>query len=103
MTTPFKRFCKCQAKRGLLKGAIAARQLALVEAVSPDAMVDIAVDAGSLGAQIAGAGMGGSMMALVADEAVNDVIAAMHEQYYVPSGIDDNVVICDSIQGVCIL
>lgn len=68
-----------------------------------DEMVDIALGAGAIGAQISGAGMGGSMMALVKAEMVNSVIDAMHERYYVPHGFEVNVIVANSIQGAGIL
>ena len=68
-----------------------------------DEMVDIAMEAGAVGAQISGAGMGGSMMALVREENVQDVIDAMHEKYYMPHGFEDNVIVANAIQGAGIL
>ena len=68
-----------------------------------DEMVDIALGAGAVGAQISGAGMGGSMMALVKEENITAVIAAMHTGYYEPRGLEDNVIVANSIQGAGIL
>lgn len=68
-----------------------------------DDMVDIALKAGAIGAQISGAGMGGSMMALVKEENVRAVVDAMHEGYYKPHGFKDNVIVATAIQGACIL
>jgi len=68
-----------------------------------DDMVDIALGTGAIGAQISGAGMGGSMMALVKEEHVKAVIEAMHERYYKPHGFEDNVIVATAIQGGCIL
>jgi galactokinase len=68
-----------------------------------DEMVDIALETGAIGAQISGAGMGGSMMALTKEENVKAVIQAMHERYYTPHGFEDNVIIATAIQGACIL
>ncbi|MDP2984257.1 MAG: hypothetical protein Q8O92_13130, partial [Candidatus Latescibacter sp.] len=68
-----------------------------------DDMVDIAMESGAIGAQISGAGMGGSMMALVKEENVRRVIDAMHERYYQPHGFEDNVIVATAIQGAGIL
>lgn len=68
-----------------------------------DNMVDIAIDAGAVGAQISGAGMGGSMMALVKEKDADIVIEAMHNKYYVPHGFDDNVIVANAIEGAGIL
>jgi len=71
--------------------------------VEIDEMVDIAMDAGAVGAQISGAGMGGSMMALVREQDVQAVVDAMHSKYYVSHGFDDNVIVANAIQGAGIL
>jgi N-acetylgalactosamine kinase len=68
-----------------------------------DEMVDIAMEAGAVGAQISGAGMGGSMMALVREEDADAVAAAMHARYYEPHGIEDNLIVASSIEGAGIL
>ena len=51
-----------------------------------DHMVDRARRAGAIGAQIAGAGMGGSMIALVPVEAQQSVIEAITEKHQTPTG-----------------
>jgi N-acetylgalactosamine kinase len=68
-----------------------------------DDMVDIALESGAVGSQISGAGMGGSMMALVKEENVRSVIEGMHEKYYMPHGFQDNVIVATAIQGAGIL
>lgn len=55
-----------------------------------DAMVDIALAAGALGAQITGAGLGGSMMALVDVKLEEAVVKAMTDRYFEPRGIEPN-------------
>lgn len=51
-----------------------------------DHMVDSARSAGAIGAQIAGAGLGGSMIALVPVDAQQDVIDALTHGYRTPTG-----------------
>ncbi len=68
-----------------------------------DEMVDIAIEAGAVGAQISGAGMGGSMMALVKEENVKAVIDAMRTKYYEPHGFEENVIVAEAVQGAGIL
>jgi len=53
-----------------------------------DRMVDIALANGALGAQISGAGLGGSMMALVQDGSVPALVNAMEKEYYRPQAIE---------------
>jgi len=51
-----------------------------------DRMVDIALAAGATGAQVSAAGLGGSVMVLVEDDASDGVIEAMTKRYYDPAG-----------------
>jgi hypothetical protein len=51
-----------------------------------DRMIDMARSAGAVGAQIAAAGLGGSMTALVPVEAQQDVISALADGYQTPTG-----------------
>ncbi len=51
-----------------------------------DQMVDIALAAGALGAQVSGAGLGGSVMVLVGDDQADGVIEAMTKRHYDPAG-----------------
>ena len=55
-----------------------------------DAMVDIALEAGAVGAQVSGAGLGGSMMALIEAAREDDLVRAMRREYYTPRGIEPN-------------
>lgn len=68
-----------------------------------DEMVDIAMETGAVGAQVSGAGMGGSMMVLVRKEDADSVAAAMHSRYYEPHGIEDNLIVANAIGGAGIL
>ena len=53
-----------------------------------DAMVDVALGTGALGAQISGAGLGGSVMALVHEDHKIALVRAMHEHYYRANDIE---------------
>ncbi len=68
-----------------------------------DEMVDIALEAGAEGAQISGAGMGGSMMVLVKAEGVGSVLDAIRERYYQPRNIEERVTVASPIQGAGLL
>ncbi len=65
-----------------------------------DQMVDIANStSGVVGAQLAGAGLGGCMMVLVLKNDVDNLIANITEKYYLPSGRKNNILVCRSIAG----
>jgi len=65
-----------------------------------DKMVDIALDTeGIIGAQLAGAGLGGCMMVLTRAEAVDKLIVNLKKQYYKPAKIKENVLVCRPISG----
>ncbi len=68
-----------------------------------DRMVDIALGAGALGAQISGAGLGGSMMALVDEAHAEAVIQAMTEGYFQPAGLEPVYLVARPSQGACVL
>lgn len=68
-----------------------------------DGMVDIALETGADGAQISGAGMGGSMMVLVKTEAVDSVIDAMRARYYRPHNIEEKNIVASPVQGAGLL
>jgi galactokinase len=69
-----------------------------------DRMVDISLGIdGVLGAQLAGAGLGGCMMLLVREEAVRSVSAALEEQYYRPEGKPVSILHCRPISGSSVL
>jgi N-acetylgalactosamine kinase len=65
-----------------------------------DKMVDIALETeGIIGAQLAGAGLGGCMMVLTKTEAVADLIVNLTKRYYKPAKIKENVLVCRPISG----
>lgn len=68
-----------------------------------DRMVDIARSAGAVGAQIAGAGMGGSMIALVPMGAQQQVIDALSAGYRTPTGQPPSYFIAEPCSGSGIL
>ncbi len=68
-----------------------------------DRMCRIALEAGALGAQLAGAGCGGSMMALVADASADDVVAAMKSRYFEPMGIEPRHWLVRPASGSCMI
>ena len=68
-----------------------------------DQMVDIALEAGAAGAQISGAGLGGSMMALVSEARAQAVIQAMRECYFQPAGREPNYLVARPSEGACLL
>lgn len=69
-----------------------------------DQMVDAALRVpGVVGAQLSGAGMGGCMMVLARDSAVEQVRETLAEHYYEPRGMEPQVEICCPIAGACCL
>ena len=69
-----------------------------------DLMVDVALRVeGVVGAQLAGAGLGGCMMVLVHSEAVRNLREAMDENYYRPFGKPTSVLGCTPINGSSVL
>ena len=72
--------------------------------ISIDFMVDVAnsVD-GVIGAQLSGAGLGGCMMALAREDAVEKLIEEMTKRYYEPKGQKPCYVIATPIAGSCVV
>jgi len=69
-----------------------------------DQLVDIALGVpGVVGAQLSGAGLGGSMMALVAEESCGAVQEAQTRLYYDPRGLDPLITVCAPIAGASVL
>ena len=65
-----------------------------------DRMVDLALGTkGIIGAQLAGAGLGGCMMVLIREDAVNKLIGNLKKHYYKPAKIKENILICRPISG----
>lgn len=65
-----------------------------------DRMVDIAIQTpGVVGAQLAGAGLGGCMMVLARKDSVNKLIAALEVKYYAPAGLKTSVLVCKPVAG----
>lgn len=69
-----------------------------------DEMVDIALSVpGVYGAQLAGAGLGGCMMILAKQSAIDDVRRAMLKHYYAPRQQEPNILVCHPIAGAGLL
>ena len=69
-----------------------------------DLMVDIALQVpGVMGAQLAGAGLGGCMMVLARREAANALVERMQDLYYAPRGFESGASICTPIAGSGVL
>ena len=65
-----------------------------------DYLVDIAnATQGVIGAQIAGAGLGGCMMILVKNEALDGLLTRLREKFYSPGKLDFNVHVCSPVAG----
>ncbi|MBR1965354.1 MAG: NTP transferase domain-containing protein [Lentisphaeria bacterium] len=65
-----------------------------------DRMVDIAIRTeGVLGAQLAGAGLGGCMMILIKNEAIEQLKKNMIEKYYHPDEIPEKILVSAPIAG----
>jgi len=63
-------------------------------------MVDIALGTeGVVGAQLAGAGLGGCMMVLTHREAVPGLVENLTKQYYKPYGKQPAILFCRPIAG----
>ena len=65
-----------------------------------DRMVDIADRTpGVLGAQLAGAGLGGCMMVLCEDAAIPELLRRLEELYYRPAGRPSTMMVCRPVAG----
>jgi galactokinase len=58
---------------------------------------------GVVGAQLSGAGMGGCMMVLAREDAVEKVRDALVEQYYRPRNLEPEVEVCQPVAGARVL
>ena len=69
-----------------------------------DVLVDVAREVpGVVGARLVGAGLGGSMVAVVEDDRTRDVIGRMAEEYYRPRGLPVAVEVVQPVGGCGIL
>lgn len=69
-----------------------------------DLMVDVALKVpGVLGAQLAGAGLGGCMMVLVHQDATTELAERLNALYYAPRGLEPDVSVCTPIAGSGVL
>ena len=56
-----------------------------------------------LGAQLAGAGLGGCIMVLVRTEGVDRVHETLEKEYYEPEGIEPQLFVCEPSRGSQVL
>ena len=69
-----------------------------------DQMVDIAnAIPGVIGAQLAGAGMGGNIVVLVKENSAEDVLTELNQKYYTRNNIPFDAHICVPISGASIV
>ncbi len=69
-----------------------------------DLMADIAQrTAGVMGAQLAGAGLGGCIMALAREETTDQLVERLTQLYYQPRGLKPQVSVCTPIAGSGVL
>ena len=54
---------------------------------------------GVIGSQLSGAGLGGCVMILVRDTAIDEVIETLNEKYYRPNGLDNGTTVCIPVKG----
>jgi len=64
-----------------------------------DALVEIAVEQGAIGARLTGAGFGGSVVVLAATDEVNDLAPRIETRYRVRTGLTPAVVVCGTSDG----
>jgi len=70
-----------------------------------DMLVDLALTVrGVLGAQLVGAGLGGSVAVLVRDNSVNDLLNVLSARFYGSTELmNDNVIVCVPVAGASVL
>lgn len=69
-----------------------------------DALTDIANGVpGCVGAGLTGGGLGGCVLAVVEDGAVDDLVRAVNARYYKPRGLADGTIVCASAEGACLV
>ena len=69
-----------------------------------DGLVDLACSCpGVLGAQIAGAGLGGSVIILVESDYASSLISVLDEKYYKPSGFRCAAQVCSPSAGSSVI
>ncbi|NSW92089.1 MAG: hypothetical protein HPY74_15705 [Firmicutes bacterium] len=65
-----------------------------------DYIVDMALRVkGVMGAQISGAGLGGCVMILVEEGAVDALVAKLEQEYYAPRNLEPAVTVCAPVKG----
>ncbi len=69
-----------------------------------DKLTDIAMSVdGCVGAGLTGGGLGGCVLALVREEAVDRLVKALTDEYYTPRELPDGTLVCASAEGACLV
>lgn len=69
-----------------------------------DYIVDVALGVdGVMGAQISGAGLGGCVMIMVEEDAVDALVAKLESMYYEPRGLEPDLTVCVPVKGSGVL
>jgi N-acetylgalactosamine kinase len=69
-----------------------------------DYIVDVTISIdGVIGAQLSGAGLGGCVMILVKEDAVENVIETLEREYYQPRGLENGITVCVPVKGSGVL
>ena len=69
-----------------------------------DRLTDIASAVeGCVGAGLTGGGLGGCVLAIVREDAVDALVAAVNDAFYKPRGLQDDTLVCSSAAGACIV
>ena len=58
---------------------------------------------GCVGAGLTGGGLGGCVLALVREEAVDRLVKALTDEYYTPRELPDGTLVCASAEGACLV
>lgn len=69
-----------------------------------DSLTDIANSVeGCVGAGLTGGGLGGCVLAIVREDAVDSLVRAVNEKYYAPRQLPDSTLVCSSAEGANIV